>query len=219
MSPTGLRERKKRDTRQRLRAAALHLVAARGLEHVTVEDIAEKADVSTRTFFNYFSSKEEAVVGSEPEWLTHVAALLEARPADEQPLHSLEAVFEEFAALLVEDRAALVLRRKVLADNPSLMARRTAAFDELERVLVKAVRERIPAAPTAAEDAALVVAAAVAAMKVSVDTWVDSEGDADLTALLHRAINRLAVGFGPASARPVAPTRGSARSTTRKDVR
>lgn len=219
MSPTGLRERKKRETRQRLRTAALQLVAERGLDHVTVEGIAEAADVSTRTFFNYFSSKEEAVVGSEPEWLTHVAEVLAARAYDEQPLFSLEAVFEEFAALLVQDRAVHVLRRKVMADNPSLMARRTAAFDELEQVLVTAIRERMPASATAAGDAALVVAAAVAAMKVSVDAWVDSDGDADLTALLHHAINRLAVGFAPASARPVAPTRGSARRTTRKDVR
>jgi AcrR family transcriptional regulator len=217
MSPSGLRERKKRETRQRLREAALQLVAARGLDHVTVEDIAEAADVSTRTFFNYFSSKEEAVVGSEPEWLTHVAEVLAARPADEAPLFSLEAVFAEFAGLLEQDRDVHVLRRKVMADNPSLTARRTAAFDELEQVLVTAVRERLPAGATS--DAPLVVAAAVAAMKVSVDAWVDSAGTADLTALLHGAINRLAVGLAPASARPVAPTRGSARSTTRKDVR
>ena len=219
MSPTGLRERKKRETRQRLRAAALHLVADRGLDHVTVEDIAEAADVSTRTFFNYFSSKEEAVVGSEPEWMAHVAEVLAARPAGEEPLFSLQAVFEEFAGLLVQDRDALVLRRKVMADNPSLTSRRTAAFDELERVLVVGIRERTPTTTTADADTALVVATAVAAMKVSVEAWVDSAGDADLPALLHRAFQRLALGFAPTSARPVAPTRGSARSTTRKDVR
>jgi AcrR family transcriptional regulator len=219
MTPTGLRERKKRETRQRLRAGALQLVADRGLDHVTVDDIADAAGVSTRTFFNYFSSKEEAVAGSEPEWMAHIAEVLAARPAGEAPLFSLQAVFEEFAALLVQDREALVMRRKVMADNPSLMPRRTAAFDELERVLVTGIRERTPIGATSHADAALVVAAAVAAMKVSVDQWVDSEGDADLTALLHRAINRLALGFGPASARPVAPTRGSARRTIRKDLR
>jgi AcrR family transcriptional regulator len=219
MSPTGLRERKKRETRQRLRTAALQLVAQRGLDHVTVEDIADAADVSTRTFFNYFSCKEEAVVGSEPEWMTHIAEVLAARPADEAPLHSLEAVFEEFAGLLVQDRDAHVLRRKVMAENPSLMARRTATFDELEQVLVTATKERMPASATTDTDAALVVAAAVAAMKVCVEAWGDSDGVADLNALLRGAINRLAQGFGPASARPVAPTRGSARSTTRKDLR
>lgn len=219
MSPTGLRERKKRETRQRLRAAALQLVAERGLDHVTVDDIADAADVSTRTFFNYYSSKEEAVVGSEPEWLTHVAEVLAARPADEEPLFCLEAVFAEVAALLAQDRDVHVLRRKVVAENPSLASRRTTAFDELEQVLVDGVRDRMPETSTVDAEAALVVACAVAAMKVSVDAWVDSDGAADLTALLRHAISRLAAGFAPASARPVAPLRGSARKAIRKDLR
>jgi AcrR family transcriptional regulator len=219
MTPTGLRERKKQETREALRSAALRLTAERGLDHVTVEDIAAEADVSTRTFFNYFPSKEEAVIGSDPELLTHVADLLAARPVDEEPLFALEAVFEQFAAQLVQQRDVHVMRRKVMAENPSLASRRTAAFDDFERVLVTAIRERGTTSATSDADSTLVVAAAVAAMKVSVDQWVAAEGDTDLVALLHSAINRLAIGFSPASARPVAPTRGSGRKTIRKELR
>ena len=77
MSPAGeprasLRERKKLATRRSLRRVAFDLVAERGFAHVTVEDIAEAADVSPRTFFNYFPSKEAALFGTDPD---RVAAL------------------------------------------------------------------------------------------------------------------------------------------------
>ncbi len=75
-APVSLRERKKLATRRLLRRAALDLVAERGLTNVTVEDIAEAADVSPRTFFNYFPSKEAALFGGDPD---RAAELRDAR--------------------------------------------------------------------------------------------------------------------------------------------
>ena len=79
--PVSLRERKKLATRRLLRRAALDLVAERGLVNVTIEDIAEAADVSPRTFFNYFPSKEAALFGGDPDR----AATLRERVANEAP--------------------------------------------------------------------------------------------------------------------------------------
>src|SRR3954454_18038156 len=78
---SGLRERKKLATRLALHEAALQLVAERGLEHVSVDDIASRADVSPRTFFNYFPTKDDAVVGIDASAVGQAAERFTARPA------------------------------------------------------------------------------------------------------------------------------------------
>ena len=98
----GRRDRKKLATNQSLRSAALRLVAERGLHEVTVEDIAEAADVSVRTFFNHFPSKEDAIVGLDPERVVQLRDALIARPAEEPPLVALKAVLGEMASPMVE---------------------------------------------------------------------------------------------------------------------
>lgn len=79
----GLRERKKRETRLALSQATIRLALERGLDNISVEDIADAANVSERTFRNYFTSKAEAIVASHVERGQRTAEALRARPADE----------------------------------------------------------------------------------------------------------------------------------------
>ena len=79
----GLRERKKRATRQALSAAAMRLAVERGLENVLVEDIAAAADVSPRTFNNYFASKYEAICALALDRAMQIGEVLRERPAGE----------------------------------------------------------------------------------------------------------------------------------------
>src|SRR3954470_18351551 len=87
-----LRERKKSATRSALHEAALRLVAERGLDGVSVDDIAARADVSPRTFFNYFATKDDAMLGLDPAELRRTAQALAERPADEPAVEALRAV-------------------------------------------------------------------------------------------------------------------------------
>ena len=95
----GLRERKKLETRDRLSAAAIGLIVERGWSAVTIEDIAAAANVSVRTFRNYFSGKAEAVAARHVDRMRRVADGLRARPADEPLWDAVAAaVQEQFAA-------------------------------------------------------------------------------------------------------------------------
>jgi len=114
---TSLRERKKLATRRQLRAAALHLVAEHGMANVTVEDIAEAADVSPRTFFNYFPSKEAAVYGADPD---RVAALRE-RVVNQAPG---EPVLDALRMVMVSEAQTVADELSELGGDPTDWLRR-----------------------------------------------------------------------------------------------
>ncbi|MDT5126718.1 MAG: hypothetical protein QOH54_2362 [Mycobacterium sp.] len=96
---TGLRERKKVDTRRALSDAAMQLAFERGLENVTRDEIAARADVSLRTFNNYFGNKYEAVAYRQIQRMERSLSAFRERPADE-PLWTAitEAILEPLAA-------------------------------------------------------------------------------------------------------------------------
>ena len=106
-----LRERKKLATRRSLRRAALDLVAERGFAHVTIEDIAEAADVSPRTFFNYFPSKEAALFGTDPEQIPVLR---------ERMIHTApgEPALEVLRMIMVSDARAVTDELGELGGNP-----------------------------------------------------------------------------------------------------
>jgi AcrR family transcriptional regulator len=139
---TGLRERKKVATRLALHRAALELVTDRGLDAVTVDDIAERADVSPRTFFNYFPSKVDAVIGMDPDEPDRLVEAFTARPATESPVQALHEVQRERAVAMAADPGLWQLRLQVIGTHPVLVQRLMSAFAESERLLAEAVAER-----------------------------------------------------------------------------
>jgi AcrR family transcriptional regulator len=133
----GLRERKKHATRQALSAAALRLAREHGPQNVRVDDIAEAAGVSPRTYNNYFSSREQAIVvalAAEPG--ARVAAALRKRPADEPLEHAVVgALIEQYSDDGEPDRATLAL----ITSAPALQAEFLDTIAAIERPLAEAI--------------------------------------------------------------------------------
>lgn len=142
-APLGLRERKKQQTRDALHLAAVELVEERGLGAVTTEEIAERAEVSARTFFNYFPTKEAAVVGLDEHHASASAAALAARPLDESPADSVRAVLVERARQVTGDKALWVRRVALARRHPELTHAMTAWSAGAERALADALAERL----------------------------------------------------------------------------
>ena len=192
---TGLRERKKLATRAALHEAALRLVAERGLDAVSVDEIAERADVSPRTFFNYFSSKDDAVLGLDPEASARQVADFLARPGDETAVEALRAVAWGQAAEMATDTELWRLRLKVIDTEPALLGRLAAVFGEGERALAEAVATRtgtrvgLDAYPT------LLAGVAGVAMRTALHRWLTSDFTTALPHLLDEAWDVLAAGL------------------------
>jgi AcrR family transcriptional regulator len=212
----GLRSRKKLAARRSLRAAAVRLVAERGLRNVTVEDIAAESDVSVRTFFNYFSSKEEAIVGPSPEVAAGLRRALLARPPGESPLEALRAVLVDLAVPYADRQEDWLLHMQVVRQEPSLLPSLLASFAAQERSLVEAVAERTVTDPDRDLYPTLVAAVAIAAFRVAMTQWRTRKGERSLPHLVETALSQVQVGL-PAPVR-VARTAKSQPDLRRRGV-
>jgi AcrR family transcriptional regulator len=205
------RARKKRETRDALRLAALRLVDAHGLEHVTVEMVAEAADVSPRTFFNYFPTKEDALLGPGSDIRDDIEQFWSQRPDGESPLMTLRALLIERAEVLSARSDEMDLRMRVLAANPVLYVRFHASFLEMERVIRGAVARGCGMDADRDLYPALLAVAGSAAMRVSIDLW--RGGDLrQLAEIVNEVFDMYAAGLEAPLAR--APRRQRSRVLT-----
>lgn len=192
----GLRERKRIATRQLIEHTAVELVLELGYDEVTVEKICEACNLSTRTFFNYFPTKDAAIGGlmlvvpSETTMLT----LISEHPDD--PLRGALAVFEAAMQIVDERPDLLAHRRELFERHPTLLQQHLATFHDLEdtltRLLTRELRRRpdyrqLPA-DTAADEATATVITAGAAMRYVFRKWQGSERAGPRTELLDPAL-------------------------------
>ena len=192
--PASLRQRKRARTRAALIAAALELFERQGYEATTIDEVAAAADVSPRTFFRYFATKEEVALGDDlgPE----ILRLLAGRPADELMLESARHVVADSLVLVSEDeREALLARLRIVYRTPSLRARRWEYQLEMGRISGAILAERRGLPPDDL-DSRVTAAAVFTAIEVAMDHWQQHEGRDDLGTVIDAAIGHLGDAFG-----------------------
>lgn len=204
---TGLRERKKADTRRALSDAALRLAFEGGFDTVTRETIADLAGVSLRTFNNYFTGKYEALAYRQTERLRRSIALLRQRPADEPLWTSItEAVLEPLEADFrdADGEENRIPSRTELAEIRKLLLRpeiRDAVSKELFDEWLEAIAERTGTDPARDMYPRLVAAVVRAVGDAATETYVVADPPVAVTALLRSAFAEVASGL-PEPAKP-----------------
>jgi AcrR family transcriptional regulator len=201
----GLRERKKEETRATLAWAAIRLIVERGYDKVLVEDIANEAGVSARTFNNYFSSKAAAVASRHLDRCRRAAEGLRARPSDEDLWAAITAAIvaetvagPEVTAHPRPDRKKWAAGLQKMMATPAVQAETLRAAAIGEEAIAAAVGERVGIDPATDIYPRLVAAAVTAANNVASRQFMsEGAGDTRIRELLIDALGQIAAGLPP----------------------
>jgi AcrR family transcriptional regulator len=188
------RAEKKAATKHAIQDHALRLFVEKGYDATTVEEIAAAAGVSHMTFFRYFPRKEDVVEYDEYDPL--LEDLIAARPPDEAPITAVHnALRVGLQQVLSTDREALLIRTRLILDNPVLRSRNLVAQDTTRDLFARALARR---GGRAEPDLAATVqaSAALGAIAPALTTWAE-DGEADLIALIDSAFTALESGVSP----------------------
>ncbi|MGY4299816.1 AcrR family transcriptional regulator [Bradyrhizobium sp. i1.4.4] len=184
----GLRERKRRETRQRIAETGLRLFIENGYEATTLDAITEASGISRRTFFYYFKSKEEILLAWQQGLPDAVHDAILAEPVDQSPLHTVLNALLKLVAQFNSDRAVAIDR--VLRSTEQLRASNQAKYLQMERSVFEALHERWPQARR--RKALQVVAmVSIGALRLSVDAWANEAGRKPLASFLKQMFSTL----------------------------
>jgi AcrR family transcriptional regulator len=188
----GLRERKKAKTRTAIQAAALHLIERQGYQATTVDQIAERAEVSQSTFFRYFPTKEDVVLHDRYDPL--MLADFRAQPAELDPIAALRRTLRSVLGSLPADELARERQRAILIFTvPELRAR---AIDQLASTLKPFAEVVAQRTGRSADDPAVrALTGAVVGVSMSAMLGAGEDPKADFVELLDEGLAQLEAGL------------------------
>jgi AcrR family transcriptional regulator len=204
----GLRERKKLRTRADLSDAAFRLFAERGFDETTIEDIVDQVELSPRTFFRYFDSKEDVVIGFFDDLGLELRGMLADRPPEEPSFTALRAALGSLIDLYEERQDRVVAAKRLAHETPSIRARLLDKHARWENGVTEELVTRMGGDSSQEPQMRLLAAVALAAFSTAVSAWCTSGGRPDLHALVDDALGAVGDGFDdPRPSEPRAPDR------------
>lgn len=184
----GLRERKRRETGERITEAGISLFLKKGYEATTLDEIAAEAGISRRTFFYYFKSKDDILLSMQSGMGEMIAAALRAAPEGKRPLEAVrDAIVQICGAFPADDMIAI---DRVMRASEAVQARKQASYVQHEKTLFAALCERWPQ-PGRETGLRLVAMASMGAVRLSLERLGLEDGRRSLVDLLNESFDAL----------------------------
>ncbi len=193
--PDDPRTRRRARFRAEAQDTAVEMFAAHGFDQVTMAEIAHALDVSERTLFRYFPSKEALLDPANDDLIDQLLRALEQRPVDETAFTALRGALRSVGHELDDERARFVAQIDLIHRHPALMAHMMHRQREIEEGLARVVASRASIDPDTDLRPALVAAAVSSALRVAVERWALGDADTDLATHLDESLELLARGL------------------------
>jgi AcrR family transcriptional regulator len=165
----------------------MQLYVERGFEQTTVAEIAQRAGLTARTFFRYFTDKREVLFAGSAAVEEQLVLAVEAAPKSAPPIEAVSAALDAAAAALGGHREYSRQRQSVINANPELRERELIKMASLSAALAGGLRRRGAPDP----DASIAAETGIVVLRVAFERWVNEPSGADLSQHMRDALNRL----------------------------
>ena len=186
---TSLWQRSRRAAYEEITRVAMGLFLEQGFEQTTIDQIASSAGISRRSFFRYFGTKEDIVLGDLASQGELVKAALEQVPTTVGPWEALREALKAVDALTIDPEVTLKIAR-MMYQTSSLRSRSIEKHLHWQALLVPDIRRRLGIAEDDVTNPApaAIVASAIACLDAAGEVWVEGDGLADLASLYDQAV-------------------------------
>lgn len=188
----GRRERKQRETRRRIAEVGLQLFLSNGYDTTTLDQIANAAGISRRSFFSYFKSKDDLVLAWQDEGWASMWAELATVSSERTPLDAVQEVLVKHASRYEAEEMQAIDR--VMRASETLLARKPAVYLKQEEAMYETLRQ-VWTDPVRYPGLRVLAMASVGALRLTIDAWSKQTGSRSTASFLEEAFANLRTAF------------------------